>query len=70
MPESAQTSAEGVPDRMPEHSQKSDRWKHITEVPESAQASVPESGAKLIDIYDACAILVDKRPSGALLILY
>jgi len=41
MPESVQTSAEGVPDRMPEHSRKSGRRKHIAEVPESAQASVP-----------------------------
>jgi len=34
MPESAQTSADGVP----EHSRKSGRRKHITEVPEGAQA--------------------------------
>jgi len=61
MPESAQASAEGVP----EHSRKSGRRKQIAEVPESGQASVPESGAELIDSYDACAILVDKRPSGA-----
>ena len=40
-------------------------------MPESAQASdecVP--GADLIDSYDACAIFADKRPSGALLVLY
>jgi len=59
MPESAQASAEGVP----EHSRKS-RRKHIAEVPKSAQPSVPESGAELIDSYDACAILVDKLTSA------
>jgi len=42
---------------------------NTAEVPESAQASVPESGAELIDNDDACAILVDKRPSGALFVL-
>jgi len=43
----------------------------IAGMPESAQASdecVP--GADLIDSYDACAIFADKRPSGALLVLY
>jgi len=42
-------------------------------MPESAQASadrVPIKGAELSDSYDACAILVDKRPSGALLTFY
>jgi len=65
MPETAQTSAEGVP----EHSRKGGRRKHIAEVPESAQASIPGSRAELIDSYDPCAILVDKRPSGALSVL-
>ena len=44
----------------------------IPEVPEGAQASaerIPIKGAELSDSYDACAILVDKRPSGALLVI-
>ena len=52
-------------------------YSNIAGMPESAQASadrVPIKGAELSDSYDACAdacaILVDKRPSGALLTFY
>jgi len=45
----------------------------IPEASESAQASaerLTRDRAELIDRYDACAILVDKRPSSTLLMLY
>jgi len=34
-----------------------------------AVGAYPEIEPNLIDSYDACAILVDKRPSGALLVI-
>jgi len=45
---------------------------NIAGMPESGQASaehVPIKGAELSDSYDACDMSVDKRPSGALLVL-
>jgi len=43
------------------------RTLNIAGMPESTQASV--KGAELSDSYDACAIFVDKRSSGAVLAL-
>jgi len=39
-------------------------------VPNQVLGAYPETEPKIIDSYDVCAILVDKHPSGALLMLY
>ena len=39
-------------------------------IPDSTRSQRTETVPKLIDSHDACAILVDKRSSGALLAIY